>query len=50
MLKYEITKDTNMDFRYMRTDKALISKQALKDKNLPWHLKTGKIKKEVSNN
>ena len=37
-----------MDFRYMQTDHARISKQAVKEKNLTWQLKAGKIKKEVS--
>ena len=41
-----------MDFRYMQTDHAHISKRTLKEKkNLPWQLKAWKIiiiKKEVS--
>ena len=37
-----------MDFQYMPRDHVSISKQAIKEKNLPWQLKAGKIKKEVS--
>ena len=31
-LKYEITKDAKMDFRYMQRDNARISKQAIIEK------------------
>ena len=33
-----------MDFRYMETDDVRISKQAIKEKNLPWQLKAENIK------
>ena len=33
-----------MDFQYMPRDHVSISKQAIKEKNLPWQLKAGKIK------
>ena len=45
-LNYEITKDTKMDFWYIQTDNARISKRAIKKKNLPWQLKVGKMKKK----
>ena len=32
---YKITKDIKMDFRYIPTDHVSISKQAIKEKNLP---------------
>ena len=35
-----------MDFRYMQTDHARISKRTMKEKKLPWQLKAGKMKKK----
>ena len=34
------------DFRYLQTDHARISKRALKEKNLTWQLKAGKIERK----
>ena len=49
-LNYEITKDTKMDFWYIQTDNARISKRAIKKKNPTLATEGWQNEKEVSKN
>ena len=44
-LNHEITKDTMIDFRYIKTDHARISKRTTKEKTT-WQPKAGKMTKK----